>query len=185
MKHDFGKQTWLYPMPVFIIGTYDKDGKPDLMNAAWGGTYNSNQICICIDKSHKTTKNVVESKAFTVSIADVEHLAACDYVGIVSANDTSDKIAKAGFTLTKSKFVNAPVVEELKMVLECEMVSYDEKTEQLVGNIINVAADESVLTDGKIDPAKLNPITYDSVNHNYIALGQVAGKAFDAGKALK
>ena len=185
MKKDFGKQTWLYPMPVFIIGTYDKDGHADLMNAAWGGIFNSNQICICVDKSHKTTKNVKETKAFTVSIADVENLTACDYVGIVSANDTPDKIAKSGFHLTKSKFVNAPVVDELKMVLECEMVSYNEETEQLIGNIINVAADDSVLTDGKIDPSKFNPITYDSVNHNYIALGSVAGKAFNAGKALK
>ena len=185
MKKDFGKQTWLYPMPVLIIGTYDKNGNADLMNAAWGGIHNNNQICICVDKSHKTTKNFLETKAFTVSIGDAAHVAQCDYVGITSANNTADKIAKSGFTLTKSKFVNAPVVEELKMVLECEVVSYDEKTEQLVGNIVNVAADESILTDGKIDPSKFSPITYDAVNHNYIALGNVVGKAFEDGKKLK
>ena len=185
MKVDFGKKTFLYPMPVLIIGTYDKDGVPDAMNAAWGGIYNTNQICICLDKSHKTVANVKESKAFTVSVADSEHVTECDYVGIVSANDVPDKIKKSGLTAVKSKVVNAPVFEELKMVLECEMVSYDDKTEQLVGNIINVAADESVLTDGKIDPAKLKPIAYDPVNHTYLQLGSVAGKAFEDGKKLK
>lgn len=184
MKKDFGKKTWLYPMPVLIIGTYDKDGNPNLMNAAWGGIFNSNQICICIDKSHKTTKNVVETKAFTVSIADTQNVIACDYVGISSANNTSDKIAKSGFTLTKSKFVNAPVVEELKMVLECEAVGYNEETEQLVGNIINVAVDESILTDDKVDLSKFSPITFDSVNNNYVELGKIVGKAFSDGKKL-
>ena len=185
MKIDFGKKTFLYPMPVLIIGTYDKDGVPDAMNAAWGGIYNTNQICICLDKSHKTVANVKESKAFTVSVADSEHVTECDYVGIVSANDVPDKIKKSGLTAVKSKVVNAPVFEELKMVLECEMVSYDEKTEQLVGNIINVAADESVLTDGKIDHSKLKPITYDPVNHTYLELGAITGKAFEDGKKLK
>ncbi|MCR5614225.1 flavin reductase family protein [Treponema sp.] len=185
MKVDFGKKTFLYPMPVLIIGTYDKDGVPDAMNAAWGGIYNTNQICICLDKSHKTVANVKETKAFTVSVADSEHVVECDYVGIVSANDVPDKIKKSGLTAVKSKVVNAPVFEELKMVLECEMVSYDEKTEQLVGNIINVAADESVLTDGKIDPSKLKPITYDPVNHTYLELGAITGKAFEDGKRLK
>ena len=184
MKVDFGKKTFLYPMPVLIIGTYDKDGVPDAMNAAWGGIYNTNQICICLDKSHKTVANVKESKAFTVSVADSEHVVECDYVGIVSANDVPDKIKKSGLTAVKSKVVNAPVFEELKMVLECEMVSYDEKTEQLVGNIINVAADDSVLTDGKIDPSKLKPITYDPVNHKYLTLGEIAGTAFSDGKSL-
>ena len=118
-------------------------------------------------------------------MADVEHLVQCDYVGIVSANKVPDKLSKAGLKVSKSKFVNAPVLDDLKMVLECELVSYDEKTEQLVGNIINVAADESVLTDGKIDPAKLNPITYDPVNHRYIKLGEIIGKAFSDGQQLK
>ena len=107
MRKNFGAKPFLYPQPVMILGTYDENGKANAMNAAWGGTFNSNQICICVDKSHKTTKNVKETKAFTVSIADVENLTACDYVGIVSANDTPDKIAKSGFHLTKSKFVNA------------------------------------------------------------------------------
>ncbi|MBR5933794.1 MAG: flavin reductase family protein [Treponema sp.] len=185
MKVDFGKQTFLFPMPVLIIGTYNEDGSANAMNAAWGGIYNDKQICICLDKSHKTVANVKEKKAFTVSVADAENITACDYVGIESGNDVKNKIEKAGFNVSKSRFVDAPVFDNLKMVLECEMVSYDDKTEQLIGNIINVSAEESVLTDGKIDPSKLKPVTYDPVNHNYVQLGEVVAKAFDIGVKLK
>lgn len=185
MKQNFGKQTFLYPMPVFIIATYDENGNPDAMNAAWGGIHDTNQIGICVAPEHKTTKNLLLKKAFTVSMADASHVAPCDYVGIVSGNDEPDKIKKAGFTVTKSEFVDAPVINELPMCLECEMISYDEKTGCMVGNIINVSADDSVLTDGKIDPAKLKPITYDPVNHTYIQLGSVVGKAFSDGKTIK
>ena len=185
MRTNFGKQTYMYPMPVLIIATYDENGVPDAMNAAWGGIHDTNQIGICIDPSHKTAKNLLKKKAFTVSIADAAHVTACDYVGIVSANKEPDKFAKAGFTATKSEFVDAPVINELPMCLECEMVSYDVNTGCMVGNIVNVNADESVLTDGKIDPSKLRPITYDSVNHKYLALGEVVGNAFSDGKKLQ
>jgi flavin reductase (DIM6/NTAB) family NADH-FMN oxidoreductase RutF len=185
MKTDFGKNTFLYPMPVLIVASYDENGVPNAMNAAWGGIHDTNQIGVCLSAEHKTVKNMLAHKAFTVSIADAAHVTECDYVGIVSGNDVPDKLAKAGFTATKSKFVDAPVINELPMVLECELVSYDEKTGCTVGNIINVSADESVLTGGKIDPAKLCPITYDPVNHRYIKLGEVVGKAFSDGQSIK
>ena len=185
MKKNFGKQTYLYPMPVLIIGTYDENGKPDAMNAAWGGIHDTNQIGICIDPSHKTAKNLLAKKAFTVSMADAKHVVECDYLGIVSGNNEPEKLAKCGFTVSKSEFVDAPVINELPMCLECELVSYEESTGCMVGNIINVSADESVLTDGKIDVAKLEAITYDSVNHNYVKLGEVVGKAFSDGKKIK
>ena len=184
MRTNFGKQTFLYPMPVLIIATYDEDGNPNAMNAAWGGIHDTNQIGICIDPSHKTAKNLLKKKAFTVSLADAAHVAACDYVGIASANKEPDKIKKAGFTVSKSEFVDAPVINELPMCLECEMISYDSSTGCMVGNIINVNADDSILTDGKIDPSKFRPITYDPVNHKYLALGEVVGKAFSDGKIL-
>lgn len=185
MKKNFGKQTFLYPMPVLIIGTYNEGGVPDAMNAAWGGIFNTNQICICLDKSHKTVANVKARKAFTVSVADADTVVQSDYVGIVSANSVPDKIEKAGLKNSKSTFVDAPVFDAYKMVLECEFVSYNDETEQLVGNIVNVAADESVLTDGKIDPQKLKPITFDPVNKKYIQLGNIVGDAFSIGKKLK
>ena len=185
MKIDLGKKTILYPMPVLMVGTYDKKGRPDLMAAAWGGIFNDNMVCLCLDKSHKTVANLKERKAFTVAIADTDHLAECDYVGIVSANSEPDKLKKANLTAVKSTRVDAPVIDELPLTLECELVSYDDSTEQAVGNIINVIADDSILTEGKVDPAKLRAITYDPVNMTYIQLGEVVGKAFSDGKKLK
>ena len=175
----------MYPMPVLIITTYDENVNPDAMNAAWGGIHDTNQIGICLDKSHKTTANIAKRKAFTVSMADAAHVKECDYFGIVSGNKEPDKIKKAGFTVSKSEFVDAPVINELPMVLECELVTMSENDDYIVGNIVNVSADESVLTDGKIDAAKLRPICYDPVSHNYNVLGQVVGKAFSDGKVIK
>lgn len=185
MKVSFGTQTFMYPMPVLIIASYGPDGTPDAMNAAWGGIHDTNQIGICLSPEHKTVKNILDRKAFTVSMADAAHVAACDYVGIVSGNKEPAKVQKAGFTVTKSETVDAPVINELPMALECKLVSYDENSGYMVADIVNVCADESVLTDGKIDPSKFNPITYDPVNHTYIKLGEVVGRAFQDGKSLK
>ena len=185
MKINFGTQTFMYPMPVLIIASYGSDGTPDAMNAAWGGIHDTNQIGICLSPEHKTVKNILDRKAFSVSMADAAHVAACDYVGIVSGNKEPAKVKKAGFTVTKSEIVDAPVINELPMALECKLVSYDENSGYMVADIVNVCADESVLTDGKIDPSKLNPITYDPVNHTYIKLGEVVGHAFQDGKSLK
>lgn len=185
MRKNFGSKSWLYPMPVLIVAAYDATGKPNAMNAAWGGIFTDDHIGICISQGHKTTKNILETKAFTVSMATVEQLKACDFVGIVSGNKVEDKFAKAGFTAVRSEVVNAPIINELPMTLECEMVSYDEDSNHLVGRIVNVSADERVLTDGKIDYRKLRPITYDPINHHYIELGEVVGNAFADGKKLK
>ncbi|MBQ4063681.1 MAG: flavin reductase family protein [Bacteroidaceae bacterium] len=186
MRKDFGTKSWLYPMPVFIIAAYDENGTPNAMNAAWGGIYTDNMIGICISENHKTTKNILATKAFTVSMATVQQKDACDYVGIVTGNKVPDKFAKAGFTAIKSQHVNAPIIAELPMTLECELVSYDDDSCHMVGRIVNVSADESIIDkDGKIDVAKLQPITYDPCNHHYIALGEKVGNAFSDGKTLK
>lgn len=186
MRKNFGAKPITYPQPVFIIATYGEDGVPDAMNAAWGGISEEKEISICISAEHKTTQNILSSGAFTVSMATVEHLAACDYVGIVSGNDVPDKFAKAGFHATRSAFVNAPLIDELPMAVECKLISYDEESCRLLGEIVNVCADESVLNHaGKIDPAKLHPITFDPVNHTYLALGEKVGNAFRDGLTLK
>lgn len=185
MKKNFGSKPILYPQPVLIIGTYDQNGTPDAMNAAWGGISEENEISICLSPEHKTVKNLLARRAFTVSMATVDQVVACDYVGIVSANDVPDKLARAGFHTTKSDFVDAPLIDELPMTLECKLIRYDEESCRAVGEIVNVCADESVLTDGKIDPKKLRPITYDGMNHAYYALGEKVGNAFSDGKALK
>ena len=185
MRKNFGSKSWLYPMPVLIIAAYDEAGVPNAMNAAWGGMFTDEHIGICISQGHKTTKNILATGAFTVSMATAEQIVACDYVGIVSGNRERDKVAKAGFTTERSEVVNAPIIKELPMTLECEMVSYDEESCHLVGRIVNVSADESILTDGKIDYAKLRPITYDPVNHHYVELGAKVGNAFSDGKKLQ
>lgn len=158
MRKNFGAKTYMYPMPVLIIATYDEEGRPDAMNAAWGGIADYNQVALCLSESHKTTKNILARKAFTVSMADAAHVAECDYVGIVSANNVPDKFQRAGFHAVKSKFVDAPVIEELPMTLECRLNKVTEEG-LIIGDIVNVSADESILTDGKIDPSKFTPIT--------------------------
>lgn len=186
MRKNFGSKPWSYPQPVFIVGTYDEQGNPDAMNAAWGGIDNDDQINMCLSAGHKTVKNLLATKAFTVSMATAGQMVACDYVGIVSGNKEPEKFAKAGFHATKSAFVNAPVIDELPMAVECELISYDPDTCHLVGRIVNVSADESILDEqGKIDPAKLQPITFDPVHNAYLVIGEKVGNAFKAGLTLK
>ena len=186
MRKNFGAKPMCYPMPVFIIGTYNADGTPNAMNAAWGGISEETEISICVDSAHKTAENILARKAFTVSIATASYVAACDYVGIVSGNKDADKFAKAGFHAIESQFVDAPLIEELPMALECELLSYDSETCRLVGKIVNVCADETVLdNNGKVDVTKLRPITYDPMNHHYLVLGEKVGQAFHDGAALK
>ena len=186
MRKNFGAKAMCYPMPVFIIGTYNADGSPSAMNAAWGGISEETEITICVDNTHKTAENLLARKAFTVSMATAKMMTACDYVGIVSGNKEPEKFAKAGFHATKSEFVDAPLIDELPMALECEVISYDEETCRLVGRIVNVCADESVLGEnGKVEVQKLAPITYDPMNHHYLVLGDKVGQAFHDGAALK
>ena len=186
MRKDFGLKTWVYPMPVFIIGTYNEDGTPNAMNAAWGGVTEEAQLTICVETEHKTAKNIQARKAFTVSMGTAQYVKACDYVGIVSGNKEPNKFAKAGFHATKSEFVDAPLIDELPMALECEMLSYDPESCRLVGKVINVCVDEAYLDkDGKVDVAKLQPITFDPVHHQYLVLGEKVGKAFSDGLTLK
>lgn len=186
MRKNFGPKAMCYPMPVFIIGTYNADGTPNAMNAAWGGISEEAEISICVDSGHKTAENLVARKAFTVSMATADRLTACDYVGIVSGNKVPDKFSKAGFHATKSAFVDAPLIDELPMALECEVISYDAESCRLVGRIVNVSAEESVLGDnGKVDVRKLRPLTFDPMNHRYLVIGEAVGQAFHDGLALK
>lgn len=164
MRKNFGAKAWTYPQPVFIIAAYDENGTPDAMNAAWGGISDSEEISICLSAGHKTVKNILTRKAFTISMATAAQAAACDYVGIVSANQVPDKFQRAGFHAEKASQVDAPLIRELPMALECELVRYDPGTGRMVGRIVNVCADEAVLDEtGKIDPEKLEPIVFDPV----------------------
>ena len=186
MRKNFGAKAMCYPMPVYIIGTYGTDGAPNAMNAAWGGISEENEVSVCISENHKTTENILMKKAFTVSMGTVDQAVACDYVGIESGTKVPDKVARAGWTVTKSDFVDAPLFDQLPMAMECELISYTPETCRLVGRIVNVSADESVLNDqGKVDPKKLRPITFDPMNNDYLELGGKVGNAFSDGVKLK
>jgi flavin reductase (DIM6/NTAB) family NADH-FMN oxidoreductase RutF len=172
-------------MPVFIVGSYDEKGVPNAMNAAWGGIYDTNLVMVCLADDHKTTENIKKSGAFTISFATSEMVAPCDYVGIVSANDVPDKFHRSGFHATKSEFVNAPIIDELPMTVECKLLKFNEDG-ICIGEIVNVSADESVLDEkGNVDAKKLDPIIYDSVSHAYWSFGEKVGQAFSDGKKIK
>lgn len=184
MKKNLGVAPMLFPQPVLIIATYDEDGKANAMNAAWGGIVGMDKIIIDLS-SHKTTDNIMNHKAFTVSMGDRDHMLACDYVGIVSAKKEPNKMEKAGFSVTKSDFVDAPVINELPVALECELIKVLEGSMDLA-KIVNVVADESVLSnEGKITLSKFFPITYDTSEYGYYTIGERIGTAFKDGSKLK
>lgn len=185
MRKNFGKKTWFYPLPVLIIGSYDENGKADAMNAAWGGIYDSDKVVLCLSENHKTTQNIKKRGAFTVSFADTAHVVEADYVGLVSANEVEDKLERAGFHTTKSEFVDAPLIDELPMTLECKLIKVNEDG-NIIGEIVNVNADDSVLgEDGIIDATKLQAISYDPVHNTYVKMGEKVGNAFSDGANLE
>jgi len=167
------------PQPCVMIATWDKDHNPDVMMAAWAGQYDHKQIVVSMSK-HKTTENLELTGAFTVSFADERTVAESDYFGLVSGNQVPDKVAKVGFTVTPSPNVDAPIINEYPLTLECKVVSWEGGI--LVGEVVNMSADESILTDGKVDLAKLKPIVFDAAAMSYRAIGEEVGKAWGAGK---
>ena len=185
MRKSFGAKPFLYPMPVLIIASYDENGVANAMNAAWGSAADVNRIAIYVSAGHKTMKNILSRKAFTVSMADEKNAVAADYVGIVSGNKVGDKLERCGWHCTKSEKVDAPLIDDLPMALECRLVSYDTESELLIGEIVDVLADESILTDGEIDPRKLRPVIYDPVNHDYLSIGEKIANAFEDGNKIK
>ncbi len=184
MKKSFGKKNWMFPMPVLMVGTYDEEGRPYFMPAAWGGITLEDEITICIDTGHKTWANLAAKKAFTVAFATAETAAACDYLGLVSGKDVPDKVARCDWRTARGEHVDAPVAEALPLVLECELISMTEENCNVVGRIVNCSVEELVLTDGKPDASKMRPLCYDPCGHTYRLMGEVVAKAFSCGQAL-
>lgn len=178
-----GTKSVILPEGVFIIETYDENGVPNAMNAAWGQQSDYGEITFFLAK-HKTTENIKKTKAFTVAMATKDTLVISDYFGVETGNKVN-KIEKAGVHVHKSEHVNAPIIEEYPYTLECELVSWDDDTGILVGKIVSSQADESILTDGKIDVDKMRPIMFDMTSGSYRVIGPVVGKAFHDGLQLK
>lgn len=187
MKKDLGVKPYLFPMPVLMIATYGDDGTVDVMNMAWGGICAENMVSLNIDTDHKTAKNIKKRGAFTLSIADVPHIQAADFFGIASGNKMEDKFARSGLTAVKSEKVDAPVVQEFPLTLECKVV--EDKMEvyghHVLGKIVGVLADESVLDEtGKVDASKLNAFVFDQFRSGYYAIGEKVGQAWHTGAPL-
>lgn len=182
-RKNFGAQHALVttPQPCVMIATWDENKTPDVMMAAWAGQLDYNQIVISLSP-HKTTDNLALTGAFTISFADERTVAESDYFGIVSGNKVPDKVARAGFTFIPSPNVDAPIINEYPLTLECKVVSFEDG--MLIGEVINQSADESILTDGKVDLAKLKPVVFDAAGMCYRALGEVVGQAWGSGKAF-
>ncbi|MDD3882592.1 MAG: flavin reductase family protein [Eubacteriales bacterium] len=187
MKQNLGVVQAVYPMPVLIVAAYDASGKVNAMNAAWGMICSEDKIALFIDEDHKTTQNLLKTRAFTVSIADRMHMDVADFFGIASGNKMDDKFERTGYHAVKSSFVNAPVIDEFPVVMECELaeVSSTDSFYCVVGKIVNTAAEERVLSkNGKVDPAKLEALIFDQFQHGYYVSGDKVGKAWNAGADL-
>ena len=187
MKKDLGLVQAVYPMPVLMVAAYDKNGKVNVMNVAWGQISDMDQIILFIGEGKKTWLNIMETKAFTVSLADAAHVDVADFFGIASGNKIDDKFERTGYHAVKSDKVNAPIIEEFPVVMECELQEHlkDEYVSAIVGKIVNVKAEESVLDEkGKVDPTKLNALIFDQFRNDYYVTGEKVAKAWNAGKDL-
>lgn len=187
MKKDLGPMNAVYPMPILMIGTYDENGKVNVMTAAWGMICDYEKIALFLEAEHKTTKNIKSQRAFTVSIGDKDHVEAIDFFGIASGNKMEDKFERTGYHAVKSEYVNAPIIEEFPLVMECELETIvdDGQLYAIIGKIVNVAAEERILSENdKIDITKLNALIFDQFQYGYYVTGEKVGKAWNEGKKL-
>ena len=187
MKKDIKTTEAIFPMPVLMIGTYNEDGTIDVMNAAWGMMVERDYVALNLTETHKTVKNIKERKAFTVSIADSKHVKEADYFGMVSGNNTKNKFENSGLTATKSNRVDAPIINEFPICMECEFVEYQDNEYGcgVIGKVVNVCANEEVLEDGNINIQKLEAIAFDPYTHGYYKVTERVGNAFKDGLELK
>ena len=177
----------IFPMPVLMIATYNEDGSVNVMNAAWGTMLSRNQVILNLTETHKTVKNIKARKAFTVSIADSKHVVEADYFGVVSGNNTPNKFENSGLTATKSENVDAPIINEFPICMECEFIEYqdDEYGCGVVGKVVNVTADESVMNGDNVDIELVNAIAFDPYTHGYYKVTERVGEAFKDGLELR
>lgn len=184
----FTPRSWFVPQAVIIIGTYDSNGTPNAMNAAWAGTWDEDKIVISL-ASHQTTDNLALNPDFTVAFATRETLVGADYVGLVSGRKVPDKVARTGWEVVKAEQVNAPLFRDFPMTLECRVETKINESDSgcyLVAQIVSIDVDERFLAaDGKPDLERMHLLTYDPVHHGYLEIGQRVGNAFKDGNALK
>ena len=187
MKKSFGVNPYLFPMPTYMIGTYNEDDSVDVMMMAWGGICAEDMVALNLEAEHKTVANLKARKAFTLAIPGVDTLEASDFLGIASGNTMLDKFERSGLHAVKSENVDAPVIEEYPVTLECVVEKIEEESygPRILGRIVNVLADEKVLDEkGKIDVSKIQAFVFDQVQHGYYTIGEKAGQAWKSGAGL-
>ena len=177
----------IFPMPVLMIATYNEDGSVNVMNAAWGTMQEVGTVTLNLTESHKTVKNIKARRAFTVSIADTAHLVEADYFGLESGNRAADKFARSGLTASKAETVDAPVINEFPLCLECEFIEYQDSEYGcgVIGKVISITADERVMVNSKIDMSLVDAIAFDPYTHGYYKVSERVGEAFKDGLKLK
>lgn len=177
----------IFPMPVLMVATYNEDGSVNVMNAAWGTMQARNTVALQLTGTHKTVKNIKARGAFTISIADAAHIAEADYFGVESGNKVTNKFEKSGLTASKSEIVDAPIINEFPLCLECEFIEYQNKEYGVgvIGRVVNVTADEKVMIDDKLDMSLVNAIAFDPYTHGYYLVNKRVGEAFKDGLQLK
>lgn len=177
----------IFPMPVLMIATYNEDGSVNVMNAAWGTMVERDIVALNLSEGHKTVQNIKARGAFTVSIADAAHVVEADYFGVESGNRVSDKLARSGLTAGRAEAVDAPVINEFPLCLECEFIEYQggEYGCGAIGRVVNVTADERVMADGKVDISRVDAIAFDPYTHGYYRVAERVGEAFKDGLKLK
>ena len=187
MKKNLGVIPGVYPMPVLMVASYNEDGSVNVMNAAWGTMQARDTVALNLTESHKTVKNIKARGAFTVSIADAAHVVEADYFGVESGNKNPDKFARSGLTASKAETVDAPVINEFPLCLECQFIEYQDNEYGcgVIGKVVNVTADESVFVDGRLDMSLVNAIAFDPYTHGYYKVSERVGEAFKDGLKLK
>lgn len=187
MKKSIKTTEAIFPMPVLMVATYNEDGTIDVMNVAWGTMLERDYVILNLTETHKTVQNIKKRKAFTVSIADAKHVVEADYFGVVSANKTINKFENSGMTATKSKIVDAPIINEFPICIECKFVEYQDGQYGcgVIGKVVNVSADEEVMDGDKLDISKVQAIAFDPYTHGYYKVTERVGNAFKDGLKLK
>lgn len=183
MRKNIKTTEGIFPMPVLMVATYNEDGGVDVMNAAWGTMFERDQVVLNLTETHKTVKNIKERKAFTVSIADSKHVVEADYFGVVSANNTPNKFENSKLTATKSENIDAPIINEFPICMECEFIEYGDCG--VIGKVINTSVDVNAMNGDKVDIEKVSAIAFDPYTHGYYIVTKRVGNAFKDGMQLK
>lgn len=187
MKKEINTTEAIFPMPVLLISTFNEDGTVDVMNAAWGTMIDRNRVALNLTETHKTVQNIKERKGFVVHIADAKHVVEADYFGVVSGNQEKDKFEKSGLSYTKSELVDAPIINELPIALECEFIEYqsDDTGLGVIGKVVRTSVEEANLKDDKVDIDSVEAISFDPYTHGYYKVSGRVGDAFKDGMKLK